>query len=429
MGHIVNPNKDYNRLQKRLDSMVTGAPNSPTLMKILKLLFSAEEANLAWRLPASPRTVSSLARKMKMDEGELGDRITIMAAKGLVVDLDIKGRRFVMLAPVVIGFFEYTFMRTRDDVPMKELAQLFDDYMFQEGELGHAIFQKQTQIGRSLVREEALPENYSEILDWERATKVVETASEVAVSMCACRHHHTHLGTACDRPLRTCLTLNMGVGPMVKAGIAEKITNKEAMKILEECKANGLAQTGDNVKHNLTYMCNCCPCCCGMMSAIKTFNIENAIVSSNFIMEVDTDTCKGCGKCVKACPANAIEIKKETGSDGKVKKWAVRNEDVCLGCGVCYGACKFGSISMEPREQRVYTPESVFEKTVAMAIERGKLSSLIFDDPEKLSHRALGKVVTLLEKSPPYKAAMAIEPLRSTFFDTIVKGAKKAAGL
>ncbi|MFW6163781.1 MAG: hypothetical protein ACODAJ_13510, partial [Planctomycetota bacterium] len=73
-------------------------------------------------------------------------------------------------------------------------------------------------------------------------------------------------------------------------------------------------------------------------------------------------------------------------------------------------------------------PETLFDRMVAMAIERGKLADLIFDDPTRLSHRALSRVLGLLEKSPPWKAAMAIRPLRSAFLAATVKGAKRAAG-
>ncbi|WP_207635909.1 hypothetical protein [Desulforamulus hydrothermalis] len=98
-----------------------------------------------------------------------------------------------------------------------------------------------------------------------------------------------------------------------------------------------------------------------------------------------------------------------------------------MGCGVCYQSCKFGAITMKPRAQRVLTPETSFDKIVLMAIERGKFTNLLFDDPSRLSHRALGRIVNLLEKSPPVQAVMAVKPIRSAFLNAVLKGIKKYA--
>ena len=109
----------------------------------------------------------------------------------------------------------------------------------------------------------------------------------------------------------------------------------------------------------------------------------------------------------------------------RIRRKAVCEEKLCLGCGVCYAACRFGSIALQPRPSRVFTPETTFDKIVAMAIERGKLADLIFGDPGRLSYRALGRVASLLENSPPFKALLAIKPVRSVFLNTILSGAKK----
>ncbi len=104
-----------------------------------------------------------------------------------------------------------------------------------------------------------------------------------------------------------CLSLNNAAEILVRNGHAEYISNAKGLEILQECKDLGLVQTGDNVQNDVSYICNCCSCCCGMLDAINTFNIQNAIVSSNWIMSVN-DTCKGCGICLSKCPVNAIEM-------------------------------------------------------------------------------------------------------------------------
>jgi ferredoxin len=415
---------EYRLLQERLDRNVTGAPDSVAMLRVLRLLFSPEEAHIARQLPQLV-DLPTLADNLDADPEELGDRITSMAQRGLVLDFERDGIRYVVATPVVIGFFEFTFMRPRPEAPMEEYAEAFEA-LFDEEEFVRSVFSGTTQIGRSMVREEVLPDGGTEILDWERATEVVGTADTVAVSLCPCRTDAELRGEACDAPTRTCMTFGGAAQMMIRAGIAEPITNAEGMEILREAKAAGLAQTGDNVRNEISYLCNCCGCCCGMMRSIKRFNIFDGIVPSNWLATIDYDRCRGCAVCVKACPAGAIELELTEGK-GLRRNWAVIDPDRCLGCGVCGDVCRWDAHGMEQRESRPYVPADTMERIALMAIERGKLGDLLYDNVGSGLGRTVAHALSVIEQMTPWKAAMAVEPLRSKFLDRLVTGLRAKA--
>ena len=86
MAHGGAANREYRLLQRRLDRNVTGAPESPTFMKILQLLFSPEEARLAARIPSRPVALDALSHRLGIPEDELSDKVTEMARRGFHYD-------------------------------------------------------------------------------------------------------------------------------------------------------------------------------------------------------------------------------------------------------------------------------------------------------------------------------------------------------
>lgn len=423
MGHIVNHEKEYHLLQQRLDYNLTGAPYAPSFLAILKLLFTPEEACIARQIPLRPTLLSTVAAKLNLSVKDLSEKILPLSERGLVFDFEHNSRTYVVLAPVVIGFFEFIFMRTRDNLPLKELAQLFEEYMSTDDRFARSVFEGSTQLGRTLIHEQALPtDNYSEVLDWEKASAIVASANTIGLSLCTCRHKASHLGKSCGAPLETCLTMGKSAGMLIKKGMAKAISNDQALHIIENCKNLGLMQIADNVQKDVGFLCNCCSCCCEFIQAIKRFELRNAVITSNWQATVNTATCKNCGACVKACPVGALQPDMNSST-----RQIICDETLCLGCGVCKAACKFGSLTMSSRKQRVLVPETTYDRILSMAIERGKLTNLVFDDPSKLNHRALGRLASLIEKSAPVKALLAVKPIKSVFLNTIVSKIKKSA--
>ena len=93
----------------------------------------------------------------------------------------------------------------------------------------------------------------------------------------------------------------------------------------------------------------------------------------------------------------------------------VIDEELCLGCGVCTRNCRLKALTMQPREKRVITPVNSTHKVVLMAIERGKLQNLIFDNQVLWSHRALAAMLGVILKLPPVKRALASEQVGSRY--------------
>jgi hypothetical protein len=60
-----------------------------------------------------------------------------------------------------------------------------------------------------------------------------------------------------------------------------------------------------------------------------------------------------------------------------------------------------------------------------MAIERGKLQNLIFDNQYHRSHRAMASVLGVILKLPPVKQLMASEQMKSRYLTTLIERYEK----
>ena len=180
-------------------------------------------------------------------------------------------------------------------------------------------------------------------------------------------------------------------------------------------------QFGENVQKRVSFICNCCGCCCEALVAARKFGFLNPVHTTNFIPRVDEDTCTGCGKCVSLCPVEAMTLVSAVDPRKPGKKKARPDVSRCLGCGVCLRACAAGALSLRERENRVITPVDSTHRVVLMAIERGKLQNLIFDNSLLESHRALAAVLGVILKLPPAKQILASSQFRSRYLLSLIR--------
>ena len=425
--HISVKQSSYYKLTERINRHPQGAPPADLLFEILKILFSEKEAGLVSLLPIKPFSAVKAAKIWKIKEAEARNILNDLADRGLLVDADYKDDVLYSMPPPMAGFFEFSLMRYRTDIDQKTLSELFYQYLNVEDDFIKNLFTKgETQLGRIFVNETVLSdENSLHVLDYERASEVINSASHIGVGICYCRHKMQHLGKNCDAELDICMTFNESASSLIRHGIARKVDASEGLDLLQKARELNLVQFGENVREQVNFICNCCGCCCEALIASRRFGFMHPVHTTNYIPFVHEENCNGCGKCVSLCPVEAMTIVSTNDPFKPTGKKAKLEEDICLGCGVCLRGCSKNALELRLRNKRVITPVNSVHRVVMMAIERGKLHNLIFDNRVMFSHRALAAVLGAILKMPPVKQVIASQQFKSRYLEGLIRRHQK----
>jgi NAD-dependent dihydropyrimidine dehydrogenase PreA subunit/DNA-binding transcriptional ArsR family regulator len=325
----------YHRLASALDKLPNGFPRTESGVEIelLRRIFKPEEAELASHLTRDMESISEIAHRANLEEDEVERRLSSLAQRGLLRSAVKDGKPRYRLVPWIVGILE-----TQVDTMDHSLAHLVEDYIHEDGFV-ERIMKPHPYIHRVIPAQSATKSEW--ILPYDDVKKVIESSKTFSVYDCICRKQKDLIGARkCDFPLDNCMRFSKIERPPNK----HDISKEEALALLDETEKIGLVHTVSNVMEGLTYMCNCCICCCGIL--------QNSSAVSNYFSTIEPESCIGCDLCEQRCQVKAISLKDNV---------AAVDLEKCIGCGLCVTGCPVGAarLQLKPEDKRVDPPKDL----------------------------------------------------------------------
>ena len=332
----------YERLAEALGKLPNCFPRtaSNVEIRILKKIFSLDEALIASQLGRSAEPIDKLTKRIGLSAENAEEKLKAMTKRGLLWCEEAEGNLFFRLAPFVVGIYEAQ-LESMDH----ELAHLVEEYLSNGG--AAVIMKPQPALHRVVPAQKATKSEW--ILPYDDVKAILSCSKSFGLRDCICRVQQEHNGTRrCDFPLRTCLFFS----PFETPPHRYTISKEEALSFLDKAEEIGLVHTVSNVMKGIGYVCNCCGCCCGILRGITDWGIENSVAYANYA-EIDPQECAGCGLCIKRCQVHAISEK-----DGV----SVVDLKKCIGCGLCATGCPNGAAKLTKKPHgEIVNPPSNYE--------------------------------------------------------------------
>jgi NAD-dependent dihydropyrimidine dehydrogenase PreA subunit len=320
-----------------LDRVSFGLPETESGLeiKILKKLFSEEDARIFLKLSFLLESTKKIASKIGLPEAEAAKVLEDMANRGLLYSLKRDGKTYYAAVPFVHGLFEYQVRR-----PDKEFAKLSMQYIHEE--LEGRISENAKHFLRVIPVNQAVDVTHN-IASFEDAVRILESKDNIVVTDCVCRTMKEQVDGSCKKPLEVCFLFGSMGQYYLDRGLGRKIVLEEALKIQKLATDAGLVtQPGSSI--NPDGMCNCCGDCCGNLGPISRTPKPAQTVLSNYYAQIDRDECDGCGECIERCQMTAVKM----GDDQN----AEIDRDRCIGCGLCVTTCPTRAITLRAKDEK-----------------------------------------------------------------------------
>ena len=344
----IAPETLYRRLQQHLDRMPVAFPPAPSgvEIRILKRLFTPEEAEIALELSAIPEPLATVHRRFgsRIPPEELRRKLEHMADKGIVLSFPAAGEmRFAKLI-FAVGMYERQ-LKTLTPEFERDSRQYSDEAFGRAFHTGKTTQLRIVPVNKQIAAERSVT-TYDRIRDYIEASP-----GPFGVLRCICRHGHDLLDEPCSQTkLRdNCLMIGPAARWAVESGTGQEVTREQMLDLLDQADRDGLVLQPVNTKAPM-FVCCCCGCCCGVLHSAKRLPQPADFFSSNFYAVADAEACESCGVCETRCQMEAI-----ASPEGK----AVVDRSRCIGCALCLTTCPSGALRLQSVDHPKEPPDDI----------------------------------------------------------------------
>ena len=264
----------YEKLRARLDDLATGYPatESKIEIRLLKRLFTEEEAELYMQLSPFLEKPQAVAVRLNRDADELEPILERMAQKGLLFRKRKGDLVRYSAVPYVVGIFEHQLGRMDE-----AFARDHEEYF--KTAFGQTIQAFKTPVLRTVPINRQLVADYP-VAPFEDVLQIIESQSKIAVAPCVCRTTTKLAGRECEKPVENCFSFGSHAEYYVENGMGRYITIDEAKDIVKKNEEAGLVMQPFN-SQKVGGMCSCCGDCCGVLRSLKMHPSPAEMVQSN----------------------------------------------------------------------------------------------------------------------------------------------------
>lgn len=350
----MNQDDVYRKLRKEINKMPIpfSETGSGVELRLLKHLFTPEEAQIALHLNIMPETLNRIHKRLQKNgieitKEELEKTLDNLVNKGAILggrafEAKGKGKQYSLIH-LAVGMFEFQIGRLT-----KGFVHDFEQYtkeQFQKDMFGTKTLQMRTIPISMAITPEIRIEPYDDMKKYVGGLR-----EDIAVMNCVCRESAEVIGVTCSHSeLReTCLTFNDAARYSIGRGYGRPITSQEAIDILNRAEEAGFVLQPQNAREP-QFVCCCCIDCCHALKMVKMQSKPTDLGTVAYYTTIDPSKCKGCKKCIERCAMEAISLQDEI---------AVVNLDRCIGCGACFTACKKGAHQLHKKEKKYVPPKN-----------------------------------------------------------------------